>query len=53
MRFKGAHIAVRIENATLTELRVVAKKKDRPVSYLIRKAVEEYLKMERKNASKD
>jgi predicted transcriptional regulator len=53
MQSKEAHIAVRIEEAKLADLQRIAKKKDRSVSYLIRKAIDEFLKRERTNATQD
>jgi predicted transcriptional regulator len=53
MESKEAHVALRIEEAKLSDLQRIAKKKDRSVSYLIRKAIDEFLKRERANATKD
>jgi predicted transcriptional regulator len=53
MDSKEAHITIRIEEAKLAELQRIAKKKDRSVSYLIRKAIEKFLTKERTNATED
>jgi len=53
MESKEAHVALRIEETKLADLQRIAKKKDRSVSYLIRNAIDEFLKREGANATKD
>jgi predicted transcriptional regulator len=40
--------AIRLEPKQLTELEKIAKREDRAVSYLIRKAIDEYIKSEKR-----
>ena len=40
--------AIRLELKQLAELERIAKREDRAVSYLIRKAIDEYIKREKK-----
>ena len=45
-------VATRIEVKTHRMLKAIGEKEDRTVSYLLRKAVERYVEVERKQASK-
>ena len=40
--------AIRLEPKQLAELEKIAKREDRAVSYLIRKAIDEYIKREKR-----
>ena len=53
MQAKEAHVAVRIEETKLADLQRIAKKKDRSVSYLIRQAIDEFIRKERPSATQD
>jgi predicted transcriptional regulator len=49
---KQAHVVVRIEQSTLKQLQRMAKAQDLSVSWLIRRAIDRFIKEEGDNAGK-